>query len=60
MEFDERFTLYNVDFSDLKQVAADNKENLQRSFIQFIVNNAGILSPPGILKQLMGLSTLFR
>jgi NAD(P)-dependent dehydrogenase (short-subunit alcohol dehydrogenase family) len=44
--FEERFKLYRVDFSDLKQTAETVKTICNNHSISFVVNNAGILSPP--------------
>jgi len=46
-ELQHRFTLLNVDFSDLEQVAAATKSICRDHAFSYIVNNAGTLSPPG-------------
>jgi NAD(P)-dependent dehydrogenase (short-subunit alcohol dehydrogenase family) len=45
-ESHDRFTLYTVDFGDLKQVGDITKRICSEHSLSFIVNNAGILSPP--------------
>ena len=45
-EFEERFRLYRVDFSDLEQTAETVKTICNNHSISYVVNNAGILSPP--------------
>ena len=50
----QRLTLFNVDFCDLKQVAAVTKIISSDHSISFIVNNAGILSPPGYIETIDG------
>jgi NAD(P)-dependent dehydrogenase (short-subunit alcohol dehydrogenase family) len=44
--FEGRFTLYNIDFGDLNKVAEATKRICESHSFSFIVNNAGILSPP--------------
>ena len=58
--FEERFTLYNVDFADLKQVAAVANQICNNHSFSFIVNNAGILSPPEYTQTIDGLEYTFQ
>ena len=53
--FEDRFTLYNVDFSDLRQVALVTKNICRDHSVSIIVNNAGILSPPEYTETIDGL-----
>ena len=53
--FDDKFTLYIVDFGDLKQVAEVAKRMCMDHSFRFIVNNAGILSPPGYMETVDGI-----
>ena len=59
-EFDKEFTSYNVDFSDLKQLSAVTKQICRNHSVSFIVNNAGILSPPGYIETIDGLEYSFQ
>lgn len=58
--FEEKFTLYNIDFSDLYQVALVTKRICRSHSFSFIVNNAGILSPPGYTETTDGLEYTFQ
>jgi NAD(P)-dependent dehydrogenase (short-subunit alcohol dehydrogenase family) len=58
--FDGRFKLYFIDFSDLKQVAVTTKNICKNHSFSFIVNNAGILSPPGYIETIDGLEYTFQ
>ena len=58
--FGERFILYRVDFSNLKQVALTTKNICRNHSIGIIVNNAGILSPPGYTETVDGLEYTFQ
>jgi NAD(P)-dependent dehydrogenase (short-subunit alcohol dehydrogenase family) len=44
--YKDKFKLYQVDFSDMKQVADITKKICEAYNFDFVVNNAGILSPP--------------
>jgi NAD(P)-dependent dehydrogenase (short-subunit alcohol dehydrogenase family) len=44
--FDNRLSMYKVDFSSLKKVAEVTERICSEHTFRFIVNNAGILSPP--------------
>jgi NAD(P)-dependent dehydrogenase (short-subunit alcohol dehydrogenase family) len=56
----DRLTLYNVDFEDLKQVAAVTKNICRDHSFSFMVNNAGILSPPEYTETIDGLECTFQ
>jgi NAD(P)-dependent dehydrogenase (short-subunit alcohol dehydrogenase family) len=43
--FEERFKLYNVDFNDLQLTARTIKQICESHEFDFVINNAGILSP---------------
>ena len=58
--FEEKFTLYIVDFSDLKQVACEAGKISRNHSFSFIVNNAGILSPPKYTETIDGLEYTFQ
>jgi NAD(P)-dependent dehydrogenase (short-subunit alcohol dehydrogenase family) len=59
-ESQDRFVLFIVDFSDLKQVAAVTKNICRDHSIRYIVNNAGILSPPGYQETTDGFEYTFQ
>ena len=58
--FDERFSLYNADFSDLRQVALVTRRICREHSVTIIVNNAGILSPPVYTETINGLESSFQ
>ena len=58
--FEERFNLYNVDFSDLGNVALVTRRICNDHSISIIVNNAGILSPPVYIETMNGLESSFQ
>ncbi len=58
--FEDRFNLYNVDFSDLSQVALVTKSICRDHSVSIIVNNAGILSPPVYIETINGLESSFQ
>jgi NAD(P)-dependent dehydrogenase (short-subunit alcohol dehydrogenase family) len=58
--FEDKFNLYNVDFSDLKEVAGVTKRICREHSVSFIVNNAGTLSPPGYIETINGLEYTFQ
>jgi NAD(P)-dependent dehydrogenase (short-subunit alcohol dehydrogenase family) len=43
--YEEKFSLYNVDFSDLKMTAAVFRQISESHQFNFVINDAGILSP---------------
>ena len=59
-EYQERFRLYIVDFGYLKQVADVTKRICSENSFSFIVNNAGILSPPHYTETADGLEYTFQ
>jgi len=59
-EFKDRFDLYKVDFCDLKQVAEVTRRICNDHTFSFIVNNAGILSPPVYNETIDGLEYTFQ
>jgi NAD(P)-dependent dehydrogenase (short-subunit alcohol dehydrogenase family) len=59
-EFNDRLELYNVDFCDLKQVAEVTRRICIDHTFSFIVNNAGILSPPVYSETSDGLECTFQ
>jgi NAD(P)-dependent dehydrogenase (short-subunit alcohol dehydrogenase family) len=58
--FEDRFNLYNVDFTDLKEVAGVTKRICREHSVSFIVNNAGTLSPPVYIETINGLEYTFQ
>jgi NAD(P)-dependent dehydrogenase (short-subunit alcohol dehydrogenase family) len=44
--YEDKFSLYNVDFNNLKRTAAVFRNICESHQFDFIINNAGILSPP--------------
>jgi NAD(P)-dependent dehydrogenase (short-subunit alcohol dehydrogenase family) len=54
------YAFYRMDFGDLKQVAAETRKICMAHTINLIVNNAGILSPPGYLETADGLEYTFQ
>ena len=58
--FEGRFQLYLVDFSDLKQVAETTKSICKSHSFGFIINSAGVLSPPGYTETIDGLEYTFQ
>jgi NAD(P)-dependent dehydrogenase (short-subunit alcohol dehydrogenase family) len=58
--FGERYAFYRIDFSDLKQVAAETRKICKDHSFSLIVNNAGILSPPGYTETSDGLEYTFQ
>lgn len=58
--FEENLTLYIVDFSDLNQVAEVTRMICRKHSFNYIVNNAGILSPPGYIETIDGLEYTFQ
>jgi NAD(P)-dependent dehydrogenase (short-subunit alcohol dehydrogenase family) len=58
--FEDRFSLYNVDFSDLRQVALVTSRICREHSVSIIVNNAGILSPPEYIETIDGLESSFQ
>lgn len=46
--YDEKFNLYNVDFSDLKMTAESIKNICGTHNFTIVINNAGVLSPPDL------------
>jgi NAD(P)-dependent dehydrogenase (short-subunit alcohol dehydrogenase family) len=47
--YEERFRLYKVDFSDLDLTAETIKMICNNHSVSYVINNAGILSPPGFM-----------
>jgi NAD(P)-dependent dehydrogenase (short-subunit alcohol dehydrogenase family) len=58
--FEKRFSLYNVDFSDLRNVSLVTRRICRDHSVRFIVNNAGILSPPEYIETINGLEYSFQ
>jgi NAD(P)-dependent dehydrogenase (short-subunit alcohol dehydrogenase family) len=58
--YGDRFVLYRIDFSDLKKVAETTKKICRDHSVGYIVNNAGILSPPGYSETVDGLEYTFQ
>jgi NAD(P)-dependent dehydrogenase (short-subunit alcohol dehydrogenase family) len=58
--FEENFSLYNVDFSDLSHVSLVTKRICRDHSVSIIVNNAGILSPPRYIETMNGLESSFQ
>lgn len=58
--YEGRFYFYNVDFSDLYQVAVTGKEIGKSHSFDFLINNAGILSPPAYRETVNGLEYTFQ
>jgi NAD(P)-dependent dehydrogenase (short-subunit alcohol dehydrogenase family) len=58
--YEEKFSLYSIDFSDLKKVAESTKIICGSHSFSLIVNNAGILSPPGYTDTIDGLEYTFQ
>jgi NAD(P)-dependent dehydrogenase (short-subunit alcohol dehydrogenase family) len=48
--YGDRFSLYMIDFGDLKQVAVETRNICRAHTFNLIINNAGILSPPGYIE----------
>jgi len=44
--YENRYKLYQVDFSDLEKVAKTTKQICENHEIDIVINNAGVLSPP--------------
>ena len=44
--YEDRFRLYQADFDDLKETAATIRTICRNHQISYVVNNAGVLSPP--------------
>ncbi|MCJ7446372.1 MAG: SDR family NAD(P)-dependent oxidoreductase [Bacteroidales bacterium] len=44
--YEDRFKLYRIDFSDLKQTMSSLRNICEAHDLSYVVNNAGILSPP--------------
>jgi NAD(P)-dependent dehydrogenase (short-subunit alcohol dehydrogenase family) len=57
---DERFKLYRVDFSNLREVTETTKKICSNHSFGLIINNAGILSPPAYVETADGLEYTFQ
>jgi NAD(P)-dependent dehydrogenase (short-subunit alcohol dehydrogenase family) len=58
--YSDSFFLYQVDFSDLKQVAITARAICEAHKLSYIINNAGVLSPPEYIKTIDGLEYTFQ
>lgn len=59
-EYGEQFTLYNIDFGDLRQVADKTKQMCRDHAFNLIINNAGVLSPPNYTESYDGIEYSFQ
>ncbi len=58
--YNDRFKLFLIDFSDLHQVADSIKKICATYDFDFVINNAGILSPPDFTPTFNGLEFTFQ
>ena len=58
--YEDRFKLYGVDFSDLHQTANVIKEICDNHSFGLVINNAGVLSPPGYIPTKDGFEYTFQ
>ena len=58
--FSGSFFPYKVDFSDLKQVAITARAIAETHKLSYIINNAGVLSPPEYIETVDGLEYTFQ
>ncbi len=58
--FESRFTLLNIDFSDLKEVSTGVKTICTNHSFSLVINNAGILSPPSYTETADGYEYTFQ
>ena len=59
-EFEDRFKLYRVDFCDLRQTADTIRTICDNYSINYVINNAGILSPPDFTTTKDGIEYTFQ
>jgi NAD(P)-dependent dehydrogenase (short-subunit alcohol dehydrogenase family) len=59
-EYGNRFTLLITDFSDMKKTAEAVKNICRNQRFDIVINNAGVLSPPGFLLTDNGLEYTFQ
>ena len=59
-DYADRFKLFLIDFSDLNQVDVSMKKICETYDFDFVINNAGILSPPGFTPTINGLEITFQ
>jgi NAD(P)-dependent dehydrogenase (short-subunit alcohol dehydrogenase family) len=53
-EYEDRFTFFKVNFDDLNQVAHTARKICETYDLNIVINNAGILSPPGFTSTING------
>ena len=58
--YEDKFKLYQVDFSNLSQVAFSAKKICETYNFNYIINNAGILSPPEFTPTINGFEYTFQ
>lgn len=58
--YEEKFEFFRIDFSDLSQVALGTKSICNKYNISIVINNAGILSPPGFTRTINGYEYTFQ
>ena len=58
--YEDKFKLYQVDFSDMNQVAVSIKKICETYDFNFVINNAGILSPPDFTPTINGYEYTFQ
>jgi NAD(P)-dependent dehydrogenase (short-subunit alcohol dehydrogenase family) len=58
--YEDRFKLFRVDFSNMEQVAVSIKKICETYDFNFVINNAGILSPPDYTPTINGYEYTFQ
>ena len=58
--YEEKFKLFRIDFSDMDQVAIITKKICETCDFNFVINNAGILSPPDFTPTINGFEYTFQ
>jgi len=58
--YEDKFELFRIDFSDLNQVALIMKKICEKYRFDYVINNAGILSPPGFTRTINNFEYTFQ
>jgi NAD(P)-dependent dehydrogenase (short-subunit alcohol dehydrogenase family) len=58
--YEDKFNLFRIDFSDMNQVAVSIKKICDTYDFNFVINNAGILSPPYFTPTINGFEYTFQ